>query len=174
MILLSAKQLLRRSVAVAWLALVWVMLWGTWNVANVVAGVVLGFLLIRFFPLPDVRFRTQPSVLGIAVWVSTVIAELIVASVQVGFQALCLRTDRKSAIVAVQLESRSELVQALLIESVTLVPGSMVLEFERAERVIYAHIWGASSSDDVEAARAHILKLEQRVVRAVGDRRGDE
>ena len=42
--------MITRALLVAWLTLVWVLLWGEASVGNLVAGVLLGVLVVAAFP----------------------------------------------------------------------------------------------------------------------------
>ena len=43
----------------AWLVVVWILLWGTFSWANVVSGVVVGLLVMLLLPLPPVEGGTR-------------------------------------------------------------------------------------------------------------------
>lgn len=166
-----SRTVLRHVVALGWLTLVWVMLWGTWSLANVMSGLVVAVVITTAFALPTVRFRIEFRPIGMVKWLGGVLVDLVKASFIVGLQGLKLRVPQQSSVIAVHLESKSDLAHALIIESVSIVPGSLVIEFERSERVLYAHVWSTSTEEDAEKAREHIRLLERRVVGAIGDRR---
>jgi multicomponent Na+:H+ antiporter subunit E len=52
----------------------------------------------------------------------------------------------------------------------SLIPGSLVIEADRENRVLYLHVIGVRSDRDVEKQRQDVLHWEERIVRAVGSR----
>ena len=60
----AATRLRHQVPLLAWLVLVWMLLWGTWSWANLLSGLVLGLFLLVVLPLPHVvggvRVRPLP------------------------------------------------------------------------------------------------------------------
>lgn len=160
----------RRSVgfhvaAVVWLTAVWVLLWGRLSVANLLAGAGLAVLAVRAFPMPAIDYhgRLRPwGLLRLAGWF---VADLVVASVQVAALALGRRRP-ESAVVRVRLRSHSDLYLTLTAQLCSLVPGSVVVEALRTDGVLYVHVLDVRTTG-VEAARDHVLRTEERVLRAL-------
>ncbi len=59
---------------------------------------------------------------------------------QVAWRALGPGGQRQSAIVRVQLRADSDLLLTIIAETVSLVPGSLVLDLDREERLIAVHL----------------------------------
>ena len=74
----------------------------------------------------------------------------------------------RSAIIMVRLRTDSDLLLTILSESLTLVPGSMVIDLDRERRTIALHILHVHDEADLERQRASVLAQEERVVRAFG------
>ena len=49
-----AVRLLRRLPLICWLTLVWILLWGTFDVGTVLFGLLVAVLVSTVFPLPPV------------------------------------------------------------------------------------------------------------------------
>jgi multicomponent Na+:H+ antiporter subunit E len=163
--------LLRRAVPVAWLVLVWVLLWGTFSWANVLGGLAVAIVVLTVFPLPPAPgrgwLRPLPALRALARFVG----DIVRSSLQVAWQSLeALRPDRpiRSSVVAVRLASSSEFVMAMIVETLSLVPGSVVIEARPEERTIYAHVLGADDAAAVAAFRRQVERLEADIVAALG------
>ena len=51
-----------------------------------------------------------------------------------------------------------------------LVPGSLIVEADRQDDILYLHALGTETPEDVEQVRAGVLAVEERIVRAIGSR----
>lgn len=163
--------LVRRAVPVVWLVLVWVLLWGTFSWANVLGGLVVALVVLAVFPLPAAPgrgwLRPGPALRTVGRFV----ADIVVSSLQVAWQSLQAAfpgSPIRSSVVAVRLESSSEFVMAMIVEMLSLVPGSVVIEARTQDRTIYAHVLGADDAESVAAFRAQVARLEADVVAALG------
>ncbi len=154
-------------VAVIWLTVVWVLLWGDLTAANVLAGAVVALVVGLTLRMPPVRFEGRVHVVPLLYLLWRFVVDLVVASVQVVALAVSLRRRPRSAVVGVQLRSRNELYMTLTSEITCLVPGSVVVEAHRTTGMLYVHVLDLGISKGVEAARRHVLDNEARVLRAL-------
>lgn len=171
--------MITRALLVAWLTLVWVLLWGEASVGNVVAGVLLGVLVVAAFPPGDEQGRgVHPlAVLSFGWWFAKA---LVIANLQVAAQIIRPRLRLEEGIVAVPLRCSSPVVATFVANAITLTPGTMTVDIRPAEfgveeldadeeprgtPVLYVHCLVTGDPDDV---RADGLELEERVVRAFG------
>lgn len=150
---------------VLWLAAVWVLLWGDITVANVLAGLGLGVLLMIAMPMPKAGFEGRPWLPGIVVLVVRFIGDVIMASVQVATKALT-PGDPHGAVIRVRLRSKSDLFLTVTAQLCSLVPGSIIVEANRLAGVMYVHVFDVSDAGGVDGARRHALLIEQRVLYA--------
>ena len=150
-----------RLLRVAWLTVVWVLLWGTFSWANLIGGVVVALLVLVAFPLPPVSSAGALRPLGLLRVALDVARDLAVSSVQVAWQSVRPGPPPRSSIVAVEVPDDSELLMALLVECLSLVPGSVVVEADAAERTLWAHVLGA----DDAAAIARFRRQADTLVR---------
>lgn len=166
---LTRRDRIRNRIAVvSVLVLVWVLLWGTFSWANLLAGLVVATLVLIFFPLPPVTFAGRIRPLALARFLLRFLADLVVASAQVTWLAFRFGHQPGSAIIAVPLRVHSDLNLTLVAEAVSLIPGSLVVEADRDTGTLYVHVLGVSSLADVISGRRHVLELEARLVRAIG------
>lgn len=163
----SWRQLARQAPLIAWLVLVWVLLWGTWTVANVVTGVLVAAFVTLLLPLPPVvrDLRLHPR--GAARFAARFVRDLVVSSLEVAWLAVRPAPLPPNAVIGVRLRSRSDLVLVVTAEAQTLVPGSVVIEIDARTRVVYCHVLNVTGPADVEAFRRSVRGLEGRVLGAI-------
>ncbi|TDE00081.1 Na+/H+ antiporter subunit E [Jiangella asiatica] len=150
-----------------WLTVVWALLWGDFSVANIAAGLVVALVVVVVFPLPPIVFGGKVRPVGLLRLIGRFVVDLIVASGQVARQALSIGRPPMSAVIQVDLRSRSDLYLTLTAELLSLVPGSLVVEVRRSTSTLFLHVLGVHDEADVERARRDALVQEERVVRAL-------
>jgi multicomponent Na+:H+ antiporter subunit E len=153
-----------------WLVVLWTLLWDQVSVLSIVTGLVLALLVTRVFYLPPVELPGRLNPVGVIVFVGHFVFDLVRASFQVAWLAIDPRTVPTSSIVAVQLSTKSDLSLTLTALAVSLVPGSLVVEADRQDDILYLHVLGTKTLADVEKARVDVLAVEDRMVRAIGSR----
>ena len=152
----------------AWLVVVWILLWGTFSWANLVSGVVVALLVMLLLPLPPVEGRNRVRPLSLVRFVGHFLVDLAVSGTQVAWRALRPGGVTQGAIVQVQLRADSDLLLTAVAETISLVPGSLVLDLDREERLIAVHLLHVDDLADVERQKADVLAVEDRIVRAFG------
>ncbi|WP_433393953.1 Na+/H+ antiporter subunit E [Micromonospora sp. KLBMP9576] len=164
------RQARRRNkiVAVTGLTIVWMLLWGTFSWANLIGGLVISVGLLAVFPLPPVTFAGRIRPVPLARFWVRFLRDLVVASVQIARLAVRFGHPPLSAIIAVPLRVNTDLNLTLTAEALSLVPGSLIIEADRATGTLYVHVIGVRSRDEVERFRQGVLDLEARIVAAVG------
>ena len=153
---------------VAWLALVWVLLWGDVSWANVLAGLAVGLGVTLLFRMAPIDFHGRLHPWPLVVLVGRFLLDLVRASAEVSWLALRPGFTPRGAVIEVQLRSHSDLYLTLTAELVSLVPGSLVVEAHRLTGMLYLHVLDVDRSGGVEAVRAQVLAQEARLLRALG------
>jgi multicomponent Na+:H+ antiporter subunit E len=148
-----------RLLRVAWLTLVWVLLWGTFSWANLLGGIVVAVAIGLAFPLPAVSSDGGLRPSGLLRVALDVARDLAVSSVQVAWLSVRPGPPPRSSIVAVPVPDDSELLMALLVECLSLVPGSVVVEAAAEERTLWAHVLGADDPAAIERFRRQADRL---------------
>jgi multicomponent Na+:H+ antiporter subunit E len=151
-----------------WLVLVWILLWGTWSWANLIAGVAVATGVMLLLPLPAVVGGSRLRPLPLVRFVGHFLADLVVSGAQVAWRALGPSGVTQGAIVRVQLRTDSDLLLTVLAETISLVPGSLVLDVDREHRLMAVHLLHVDDLADVEGQKADVLATEDRIVRAFG------
>jgi len=162
------RGVLSRLPVVVALTIVWVLLWGNIGPLTVLGGALAALLVMTVFPFPAVmwkgRFRPLPAVRLVV----TFVADLLVASVQVAWIAIRPTAPPRSAVIRVQLATRSEFLLTITAELISLVPGSLLIELDSRRGLIWLHLLDGSTPEKVELARSKALAQERRVIAALG------
>jgi multicomponent Na+:H+ antiporter subunit E len=160
-----------RPSAVAWLTVVWMLLWDRPSVANLLSGLVLSVALPLVFPLPPVgpQLRLRPA--GLAVFVLRFAVDLLHSAGPLAWQAAGGRGRAElNSVIAVSLRTRSDMILTIMAISLSATPGTLVLDVRRSDATLFLHVLGASDDAAVARARRDVLALERRTVRALGTR----
>jgi multicomponent Na+:H+ antiporter subunit E len=152
----------------AWLVIVWILLWGTWSWANLISGLVLALVVTALLPLPPVVGGSRLRPLPLVRFAGHFLTDLVRSSAQVAWETFLPRRDRRGAIVVVQLRTDSDVLLTVVAEALTLVPGSLVIDLDRERRTIALHLLSVRDRADVDRQKAAALAMENRVVRAFG------
>jgi multicomponent Na+:H+ antiporter subunit E len=163
-----AAGLRARLPRVAWLTLVWVLLWGTFTPQSVLGGVVVAVLVVALFPMPRLpdRLSVRPlRLLGLAAFL---LYDLVASSVEVTWQILRRGTDARGAIVAVPLLTASGRVITIMANALTLSPGAMALQIDQEHQVWYVYALGPRDRAGAERAWLRTMDMQRRVLAAFG------
>jgi multicomponent Na+:H+ antiporter subunit E len=157
-----------QALALGWLVVVWSLLWGEVNWANLAGGLVVGGAVLLFFPLPAVTFAGRLRPRALLVFAFRFGTELVGASLHVARIAVQPGYRPRGAIIGVRLRVPTDLNLALTAEAVSLVPGTLILEVDRDSGTLYLHVLDTHGPADLTLARERTLAVERRIVRAVG------
>ena len=75
-----------------------------------------------------------------------------------------------SSVIAVRMASRSDFFLTFTGVLCTLIPGSVVVEAQRATGMLFLHTFNAGTAEEVEKARASVRAQEERLLWAIGRR----
>jgi multicomponent Na+:H+ antiporter subunit E len=164
----AATRLRHQVPLVAWLVLVWMLLWGTWSWANLLSGLLVALTVLALLPLPRVVGGARVRPLPLLAFLGHFVVDLLVSGAEVAWQAVRPGGVHRTAIVQVQLRADSDLLLTMVAEATSLVPGSLVLDLDREQRVMTLHLLPVRDHEDVERKKAHVLVVERRLVRAFG------
>ena len=165
----ALQRLAHQGPALVWLTVVWVLLWGSVTWANVLGGLAVAVVVLVLLPLPGLGPQVRLHPVALARYLGAFVVDLTVSSAQVVRAVLSPRPlGRAAAIITVQLRTDSDLIATILSLTLTLVPGSIVLDVDRERRRIAVHLLLVRTVEDVERQRAGILDKERRAVAAFG------
>ncbi len=155
-----------RAWVLCWLIGVWLLLWGTVSVANIVSGLAVALLITVLLPLPAVPVEGRVHPVSLLRLIVVVGSYLVVSSVQVAWLAVKPGPPPLSAVLRAHLAIKSDLVLALAVNTINLIPGSIVLEIDRGRRLIYVHVIDVGSERAVERFYRQISRMERLLVAA--------
>jgi multicomponent Na+:H+ antiporter subunit E len=146
------------------LAVAWTVSTGQFTVANLLAGLVLGYLVLLFARRtlgPSNYFAKVPLVLrfsGFYLW------QLVLSNLRLAYDVMTPTHYMRPGVIAVPLEARTDAEITLLSNLITLTPGTLSLDLSPDRRVLYVHAMYIGKAG-VEGARQHIKEgLERRVL----------
>ena len=121
------------------LALLWEAMTGRTDVANLLLGFALGYVVLWWLrPLlgPTKYFRKLPESIRFTFFF---LRELILSNLRVAWDVISPKSERKPGIVAVHLDASSDIEITFLANLITLTPGTLSLDVSDDRRVLYVH-----------------------------------
>lgn len=153
-----------------WLVFVWCALWRDFSVPNLAFGLVLGILTLSVFRLPTLFLSNRINLWYSLVFLGYFIAQIAVASFQLLWVSATFRPPLDNSIISVKLRTRSDLLLTATSHTLSLIPGSLVVDVDRANSTIFFHVINASSKREVARFRKQALDVEAMIIRAAGTR----
>ncbi|GGK51669.1 Na+/H+ antiporter subunit E [Nocardia camponoti] len=159
------EQVLRAGV-LAWLTLVWVLLWGTLSAANVIGGLVVALIVTYGLSLPRVPVVGRFHPLSFLELVAVAIYYAIESSIQVAWLAIRPEAPPVSGVLRVRIGIQSDLVVVIATDLLNLIPGTMVLELDVPRGVAYVHVLDVGSEKAVAKFYRTTRRLEYLLIKA--------
>ena len=153
-----------RAWVLCWLVLVWILLWGTFSAANILSGLAVALVITMLLPLPAVPVEGRVHPLSLLRLILRVAYYLVQSSVQVAWLAVRPGPPPLNAVLRAHLAIKSDLVLALAVNVINLIPGTIVLEIDQARRLIYVHVLDVGSDRAVARFHHQISEVERLVV----------
>ncbi len=135
------------------LALVWAMLNGEINPANLIIGFIFGYFVLF---LARGALGTSPyfsRALNLIHFAAFFLYEIFNSNLKVAHDVLTPRHSMTPRIIAIPLAAKTDAEITLLANLISLTPGSLSLDVSDDKKVIYAHVMYA---EDADAARREI------------------
>jgi multicomponent Na+:H+ antiporter subunit E len=159
------RQVLRVWV-LCWLTLVWVLLWGKLSAGNILGGLAIAMVITVLLPLPAVPIEGRLHPLSLLRLVVVVAYQLVLSSVQVAWLAVKPGPPLLSAVLRARLAIKSDLVLALAVNIMSLIPGSIVLEVDQERRLVYVHVIDVGNEKAVARFYRQVEQIERLLVAA--------
>ncbi len=147
------------------LALIWAILTGRFNPANIAVGFLLGYLALRAVRrilAPSQYFNTLPrgfKFAGYFIW------ELILSNWRLAWDILTPKHRMRPRVLAVPMEAQTAAEITMLANLISLTPGSLSLDVSPDRKLLYVHAMYAADADEV--CRSIKTGLERRVLELV-------
>jgi multicomponent Na+:H+ antiporter subunit E len=149
-----------------WLTLVWVLLWGKLSAGNILGGLAIAMVITVLLPLPAVPIEGRLHPLSLLRLVVVVAYQLVLSSVQVAWLAMKPGPPLLSAVLRARLAIKSDLVLALAVNIMSLIPGSIVLEVDQERRLVYVHVIDVGNEKAVARFYRQVEQIERLLVAA--------
>ncbi|MEX2291435.1 MAG: Na+/H+ antiporter subunit E [Mycobacteriales bacterium] len=163
------SRLTRHPGLLVWLTAVWVGLWGSVTVANVLGGLAVALVLLLSLPLTDVPDESEIRPGALLRFVGHFAVDLVQASLQVALLVVRPRATLRQAVLAVPVRCASDRLLTLLANAISLTPGTLTLEVDRPRSTLYVHVLDVGAGPGgVERMRGDILRIERLAILAVG------
>lgn len=154
-----------RPLSVLWLTFMWVLLMGEISWGNLVAGLVLGTIIVLALPLPPIpRSGNRVHWLKLAAFMVEWFWDLLAASAKVAWLSLRRAPQPKNAILRVPMRLSNELVLYLATCAYNLQPGGTVTDIDLANREWTIHVLDANTEADIAREIANVQKLERQMI----------
>lgn len=160
------RRIALQVAALGWLVVVWILLWGNISVANVLSGLAVAIGITVLLPLPKVPVLGRVHPLSVLRLIVVFAWYLVQSSVQVAWLAIRAGPPPRAAVLRAQLAVKSDLVLVLAVNIITLIPGSMVLEIDQVQRMIYVHVIDVSSPRAVDQFYRQVAEVQRLLVAA--------
>ncbi len=152
------------------LVITWMALWHEVSWMSLASGVLVSILAMRIFYLPPVELAGRFNVWWAARYLVYFLWHLAIASVQVAWLAVRPGPPPRTAIIAMRLRTRSDFILTMVGLTVSLIPGSLVVEADRFASILYLHVLNTPTEREIERARRQTARIEELLIRAVGSR----
>lgn len=149
-----------------WLTAVWVALWGRVSAANVLAGAAVGAVIMVALPLPWIPVRGRVRLLPLTKLAAVSVYYGLESSLQLAWFALRPGPPPVSGVLKVHFAFNSDLVLVLCTNLLNLIPGTMVLELDREQCVVYVHVIDVGSERAVAKFYKTIRVVERLLIDA--------
>lgn len=145
---------------------IWLLLWGSITVANVLSGLAVVALILLV--MPDARFAERVPTfrpVALARLFGRIVVDLLRANLRVTREILTRESRIHAGIVKVPLPFCSDSLLTFVADVLALSPGLMPLEVHRTPATIWVHVLHL---DDPDETRREVRALAERAVRAFG------
>jgi multicomponent Na+:H+ antiporter subunit E len=146
------------------LALLWTFVWGSFDIYTLVAGFVLGYVVLgvysRVTAVEGYGYKIW-ELLGFAIYFIRI---LIKANIQIAVEVLTPSHGQTPRIIRYQVGKLSDAQLTVLTNAISLTPGTLVVDVSRDRRQLYVHCMYARDRD---AAVRQLDELRERLMKEV-------
>lgn len=167
----KGRSFVQQLVLVFFLVVLWVMLWDSVSLMHILTGVVLALVVTRVFYLPPVVLSGRFNFIGALNYGLWFMYSLIHASVEVAWFGFRRRAVGAGSVIACDLRTSSDLLMTLVADTASLIPGSIIIDSDRAQGVLYLHVLDCDSEEKIVSAKKQVYHIEELLIRALGSHR---
>ncbi|WP_417616850.1 Na+/H+ antiporter subunit E [Oceanisphaera sp.] len=144
------------------LALFWVILSGHYNIGNLVAGMLLSYLVLAYVARDKPEFANYfgklPKIISFILFF---LWDLTKANARVAYDVLTPTHLMRPGVIAIPLDIKDEAGITMFANLITVTPGSLALDVSSDRKVLYVHLMYL---DDEASQLAELKALEARVL----------
>ncbi|MFV0433205.1 MAG: Na+/H+ antiporter subunit E [Leucobacter sp.] len=152
------------------LVLMWMAFWQEISWMTLISGVIASVVAMRIFYLPPVELAGRFNPWWALRYLCFFLWNLAVASAQVAWLALRPGPPPSTAIIEVRLRTHSDFLITMVGLTISLIPGSLVVEIDRFGSTLYLHVLNAPTQKYIRQMRHQTQHIEELLIRAVGSR----
>lgn len=152
------------------LTILWMLLWQQLSLISLLSGLLVAEVLVRLFFLPPVELSGRFNPVAAIKYMGFFLYELMLGSLQVAFQALNPKAVVKPVVIAVRLTTHSDFILTMTGLTVSLIPGSLIVDVDRFNSTLYLHALHAPTAAAQQRVRAEVLRIERLLLAAIGSK----
>lgn len=150
------------------LIITWMALWREVSWMTFVSGMFVATIAMRLFYLPPVVLGGRFNPWWAFRYLIYFLWHLMLASFQVAWLAIRPGQTPRTAILEMKLRTRSDFILTMVGLTISLIPGSLVVEVDRLESTLYLHVINTPSRREIDRMRSQVGHIERLLIRAVG------
>ncbi|TDC83323.1 Na+/H+ antiporter subunit E [Actinomadura sp. 7K507] len=162
----ALRRIASRLVMGVWLLAIWLLLWGRADALTVIGGAVVIAAAYPASRLPAVPLVRRIRPLRLALAVAEFVWDLLLSSVVIGWHSLYRPGQVRSAILDVDMRSRSEVILLGVTTSISLRPGTILIDLDAEKAVLRIHAMPVRSAQEAETTRYGVVRTEERLMSA--------
>ncbi len=167
---LSRQGLVHSLLSMLWLVFVWCALWQDFSLANLVLASILALAVLLIFRLPTLYLSDRFNPWYACTFICYFLGQVAIASLELFWVACTFRPPLHNSVLHVQLRTRSDLWLTAVSHAMSLIPGSVVVEVDRTNSILYFHVINVSTEAQAARFRAQAHRIEAMILQAVGSR----
>jgi multicomponent Na+:H+ antiporter subunit E len=148
--------------------IIWGLLNWVWDWENILIGVLVAFLVTFltadfFDEHTRIFLRPRRYFYFIFYFVPVFIWECFKANLNVAYRVIHPNLPINPGIVKVRTKLKIDVALTLLSNAITLTPGTLVVDIDKTNGILYVH-WLDVKSDDIETATKHIVERFEKIL----------
>jgi multicomponent Na+:H+ antiporter subunit E len=152
------------------LVITWMLLWREISWLSLLSGFLMSVVAMRIFYLPPVVLAGRFNVWWATRYLAYFFWHLMLASFEVAWLAVRRGPTPRTAILAVKLRTSSDFILTMVGLTISLIPGSLVVEVDRFSSTLYLHVLNTPTQREITSMRRQVRYIEELLIRAVGSR----
>ncbi|MGI5149364.1 Na+/H+ antiporter subunit E [Plantactinospora sp. CA-294935] len=160
---------LERLALAVWLALLWLLLWGSSSLLAIGSALLVGPLCLAAGRLPALPVVARPRWRRLPMSLVRFATDVLASSVQVAWATLAHGPRTRSAVLAVPVGRPSATALTVVVNRLSLEPGTLVLGVVPEAGEIYVFVLDVRGGEGLERARRHACRAAHDVLRTLGE-----